>query len=668
MNAERVQAALRTACAALRARQKPGGFWEGHLSSSALSSATAMSALALAGHREDVTRLTGGARWLVGTQNPDGGWGDTPDSPSNLSTTLLVVSALRLCGSDVFSRSCPEGVGATRRTTEVITTGALARAEEYLCAHAGRSAAERRAAVCAAYGEDRTFAAPILMNGALAKVLPWEGIPSLPYEFAVFPHSWYRLLRLHVVSYALPALIAVGVAIHRHQPPRGILLRLLRRACASAALARLARIQPENGGFLEATPLTSFVAMSLISVYGPEQPVARKCLAFLRQSVRADGSWPIDTNLSVWLTTASVTALDEAGKMGTDQTSVPPLRIRGGQGESPAHANGTPPNPLLYKEGETSCLSSSSTREWLLAAQHRKVHPYTGTAPGGWAWTDLPGGVPDVDDTAGAILALVKLGERGEHVRDGVRWLLSLQNSDGGWPTFCRGWGKLPFDRSAPDLTAHAIRALGAFDPEGREARCVRARRAALEYLRRQWRERGPWRPLWFGNPWSADQSNPVLGTARVLRALAECEPHGEPARPALAWLLAAQRADGGWGGAPDARTTVEETALAVSALAGWPGDEAARSSAARGAEYLARCVEDGSWTRPAPLGLYFARLWYSEELYPLIWTVEALGRVFPGNAETASGDSMDVRAVPGLSPDSRQLTSVLVGAIEGSA
>ena len=46
-----------------------------------------------------------------------------------------------------------------------------------------------------------------------------------------------------------------------------------------------------------------------------------------------------------------------------------------------------------------------------------------------------------------------------EGVAEGLKWLLGLQNSDGGIPTFCRGWGTLPFDRSSPDLTAHAIRA-----------------------------------------------------------------------------------------------------------------------------------------------------------------------------------------------------------------
>src|ERR1043166_8881787 len=34
-----------------------------------------------------------------------------------------------------------------------------------------------------------------------------------------------------------------------------------------------------------------------------------------------------------------------------------------------------------------------------------------------------------------------------------------------------------------------------------------------------------------------------------------------------------------------------------------------------------------GDWKKPSPIGLYFARLWYYEELYPMIFTVGALGR-----------------------------------------
>jgi hypothetical protein len=39
----------------------------------------------------------------------------------------------------------------------------------------------------------------------------------------------------------------------------------------------------------------------------------------------------------------------------------------------------------------------------------------------------------------------------------------------------------------------------------------------------------------------------------------------------------------------------------------------------------------------PSPIGLYFARLWYSEEAYPVIWTVEALGRAWR-NEERGAG------------------------------
>ncbi|MCE7699540.1 MAG: hypothetical protein K8E24_012285, partial [Methanobacterium paludis] len=232
---------------------RPEGYWEGFLSSSALSTATAISALALAGKGEDVPLIAAGARWLAATQAEDGGWGDTPESPSNLSTTLLTVSALTLAG----------------RPDEAV--GALARAEAYVVERAGRTPEERVQAVRAIYGEDRTFAVPILMNCALADLVPWSSVPDLPFELAVVPQRWYRALQLHVVSYALPALIAVGLVIDACHPPRNPLRRALRRMATNGALARLAAIQPSHGGFLDATPLTAFVGMSLIRRFGADR-------------------------------------------------------------------------------------------------------------------------------------------------------------------------------------------------------------------------------------------------------------------------------------------------------------------------------------------------------------------------------------------------------------
>ena len=49
------------------------------------------------------------------------------------------------------------------------------------------------------------------------------------------------------------------------------------------------------------------------------------------------------------------------------------------------------------------------------------------------------------------------------------------------------------------------------------------------------------------------------------------------------------------------------------------------RAAVGRGVEWLIATTEEGARFDAAPIGLYFARLWYSEELYPLIFTVGAL-------------------------------------------
>ena len=44
-----------------------------------------------------------------------------------------------------------------------------------------------------------------------------------------------------------------------------------------------------------------------------------------------------------------------------------------------------------------------------------------------------------------------------------------------------------------------------------------------------------------------------------------------------------------------------------------------------RGLAWLRTATQDGCHFPAAPIGLYFARLWYSEALYPLIFTVAAI-------------------------------------------
>ncbi|MBV9123555.1 MAG: squalene--hopene cyclase [Planctomycetes bacterium] len=595
---ERLEHAYETTLAALLAERHPEGYWTGDLATSALSTATAVSALSLVRKQTSTGRydslITRGLTWLAEHQNPDGGWGDTVRSISNISTAMLGRAAIHLAG------------------VEQLHGDSLRRVEEYLRHTCGPTAEEQAEAVRARYGKDRTFAVPILTTCALAGLVKWDEVTPLPFELACFPQSWFRFLQLPVVSYALPALIAIGQAVYHHRPPRNPITRLVRRWSIRKSLRVLEAIQPSSGGFLEAVPLTSFVTLSLASIGLAEHPVAKRGVQFLVQAVRPDGSWAIDSNLSVWVTTLSINALAAAGEL-------------------------------------SNLDRRTDLRDWLVKQQFRERHPYTGAAPGAWGWTHLPGSVPDADDTPGAILALEHLEKSDVSRRSmvaGLRWLLRLQNRDGGWPTFCRGWGYLPFDRSGPDLTAHALRALGPWTQRLLYTRSTglkvyypsylrpvsnfwtfhRALQRGLRYLAASQRPDGSWLPLWFGNQYAADDENPTYGTARVLAAYRDLDKMTtEPARKGVAWLLSAQNADGGWGGAAGVPSSIEETALAVEVLLE-AGPETA-TAVHRALAWLVNQVEAGGLSHPTPIGFYFAKLWYYERLYPVIFTLAALGR-----------------------------------------
>ncbi|MCI0358461.1 MAG: squalene--hopene cyclase [Planctomycetaceae bacterium] len=743
MDPDRLRAAYEQAKSELLAERTPDGHWVGELSSSALSTATAVSALAVVrrnlveGRKSNVEcptfdlrhstfddLISRGVGYLVTQQNEDGGFGDTDLSHSNIATTYLVVAALHLAESVVGNAL--RGVPADL----------LPRANAYIDSKGGLAALRER------YGIDKTFVVPIMTNLALASLVDWRQIDPLPFELACVPQSLYRFVGMPVVSYAIPALVAIGQARYFHAPPRNPITRLVRRLSISRSLKVLRRMQPESGGYLEATPLTSFVVMSLASIV-PKPVEGRKSkvegrpneardhsptfdirhstfdrsavaaeviqggVKFLAASIRPDGSWPIDTNLATWNTTLAINAL-------------------AGAGEDVAELLGP------------QCL------DWLLSCQHTKRHPFTGADPGGFGWSDLSGAVPDADDTPGALLAINAFSHSGKEVsdtlaraipkaRDGIRWLRRLQNSDGGWPTFCRGWGRLPFDRSGTDLTAHALRVFEDWSPEwigkhlgvycpdlalNRRQHC-----RALCYLAKTQHPDSSWSPLWFGNQDHPTEDNPVYGTAKVLMAYRDLGLMDSPeAQRGVAWLVANQNADGGWGSGvwhrvrnaecvvpsaePGAATgvestrdvtgpggaghlvlgteysvpstqylvpgktptmaninsgspqgadaprspltphsalrtphllllsSIEETALAVEGLlaACHPSPEPRAPSPVlaaveKGLNWLVERVECGEHRQPAPIGFYFAKLWYYERLYPLTFTVAALGR-----------------------------------------
>jgi squalene-hopene/tetraprenyl-beta-curcumene cyclase len=92
--------------------------------------------------------------------------------------------------------------------------------------------------------------------------------------------------------------------------------------------------------------------------------------------------------------------------------------------------------------------------------------------------------------------------------------------------------------------------------------------------------------------------------------------------------LIRAQNPDGGWGGGPGVPSSIEETALAMSGLAagGAAGETETERAVRHGLAWLNGATAEGTVFPTSPIGLYFARLWYAEELYPIIFATGAVG------------------------------------------
>jgi squalene-hopene/tetraprenyl-beta-curcumene cyclase len=167
----------------------------------------------------------------------------------------------------------------------------------------------------------------------------------------------------------------------------------------------------------------------------------------------------------------------------------------------------------------------------------------------------------------------------------------------------------------------------------------------------------GSWAPLWFGNQDAPHEENRVYGTGRVVLTLCL---HGDRDGMRIAardrgikYLLDCQRADGSWGGGASVcyepgesdggNGTIEETAVALQALIAYrypgdgasavshplhrcvPIDQAVDRAIGTGMVWLCRAVERRWPAISSPIGFYFAKLWYHEQLYPWVFSAAAL-------------------------------------------
>ena len=285
--------------------------------------------------------------------------------------------------------------------------------------------------------------------------------------------------------------------------------------------------------------------------------------------------------------------------------------------------------------------------DWLYSMQIRKKGDWSkkcpDVVPGGWAFQFHNDFYPDTDDSSAVLMALLN-----SHYRDnanchesfdrGIKWLLGLQNDDGGWGAFERGienplWNEIPFndaknmlDPSTSDVTGRCIEVLGKLG----YPRTHPAVAGGIRFLKKEQEADGKW--------WGRWGVNYVYGTWSALGALrAVGEPSDSPSMVRGAeWLMSVQNPDGGWGescksyeGAPPAVgiSTASQTAWGVMGLlAAGRGDS---ESCRRGVEFLlAQQHADGDWSEEHFTGTGFPGVFYLRyHYYRLYFPLLALAR-----------------------------------------
>ncbi len=217
-----------------------------------------------------------------------------------------------------------------------------------------------------------------------------------------------------------------------------------------------------------------------------------------------------------------------------------------------------------------------------------------------------------------------------------LRWLLALQNDDGGWDAgrrHCRHrlflgarW-QVSGEASTPDSTGRVIEALGRL---GYGLGCPAVDRA-VAYLRRRQEPDGSW----FGR-WGV---NYVYGTWQVLAGLARIGLSGDDPSVAAGanWLLSRQQPCGGWGESPESyadprrrgqgEPTASQTAWALMGLLA-AGLEA-HPAVARAVQFLVDTqVDDGTWAEEPFTGTGVpGTIYLRHHYYPLYFPLMALSQ-----------------------------------------
>ncbi|WP_370948463.1 prenyltransferase/squalene oxidase repeat-containing protein [Amycolatopsis sp. cg5] len=511
------EAALNAGAESLFRRRRPDGGVH-FTSSDSATLATAGAAVALHLHSPTPSREhTDLARkWLLRTQNPDGGWGAVPGQPTEAVPTAIAAAALSLLGG--------------KREEPAIARGRLALFE--------RGGLESIA--------DPAVGALCRRFHVMAGWVPADSAVRLPLWIVLLPS-----LRRKRISFRTAPFIGLALA-QAHRDRGGPLRRLVTAISTPVAIGLLRDIHRHEGGTGEfaADPWAAGLLCIGLTQARVAPDLSRGIADYLRSTMNPDGSWPA-VHIGLTYAAFAMTGLTDAGFAEDERVGPTAELLRRARQPEPFTAFACPAGGWSYSgpRGWPVTLESAEILSALgaLPGADRDEHVTGGSAwlsarqdtRGSWSlWvrdTKLANDGPCPYITAQAIDALRETGAPGAEARidRALRWLSTQQRPNGSFDAL---W----YRGDTPGTSV----VLGAFARAGRAEHPVASR--ARDWLLRTQLADGAW-STGHGDDGTVEE------TAWALRALLDAgvSPNEPAVQSAVGWLLAAQDPAGDWPEAP---------------------------------------------------------------------------------------------------------------------
>ncbi len=588
-------------------QQQPEGFWVGMLESNCCMEAQWILGMHFLGVKSD-PKMPGVLRAILNEQRPDGSWEVYHQAPmGDINTTVECYAALRCSG--FRAHALP-----------------VRKARAWILSHGGLS-------------KIRNFTRIWL---ALIGEWPWKQTPAVPPEMICLP-TWVPFNLYWFASWARATIVPLAIVSARrpvhHLPSESRLDELFPEGRERFDYAMPKRMTGFWPAYFRLNEKLLHAYISSPWKLGRETSI-KLCLEWILRHQDSDGAWggiqPPWIYSLLALKTEGYLLGHPAMQKGLDAWNQHWSYKRGGAtylqaSESPVW------DTLLTLQALLDCDATVNSfpqmlpaLDWILNKQILVKGDWAMTVKevecGGWAFERANTHYPDLDDTAVAIIVLVRIrglvpAEYRTRIDAALEraeaWVRAMQSSSGGWGAFDKDNDKwiltrIPFcdfgeilDPPSADLTGHKLEALGLMgctmtDP---------AVRRAVDYVMSEQEPEGSW----FGR-WGV---NHLYGTALVLPGLRAVGFDMEDPRIQHAgqWLASKQSADGGWGescgsymddtlrgAGPNTPSQTAWALIGLLAIGGHDFDPAIR----RGVDWLVNHQMACTWNEPDYVGCGF--------------------------------------------------------------